>query len=431
MFLSCFAFLAHVFLFDTSLHPAPSSCVIASRPPARTTTLGPAPSEPRKYDLIVYGATGFTGTLVAKYLAATAPPSLKFALAGRSEAKLQALASSISSRSVPIVVADGGYAAALKSLALSATTVITTAGPYTLYGKPLLAACALAGTNYADLSGEFFFQKDMILEYDAAAAKSGAKIVIASGYDSVPFDLGTDFALSLLDARKCHWRGCEANTRSGCGGESASPASVALTKVTSVVTVCHGAASGGTIASAAQGLKDMYAGITSGSMTLADTQDPYMLVPEAKGFGLGCVAVDTEATGWGSLPRFDWTARVLGVPHFMAYINSRVVRRSQYLLRPARRLSYREGMSVWSLVDAMLWGAPYFWSEKDKLGPAQGEGPSPDMQLNGGFEVKIFAEERDAGGKQVGDLVEIKCVGAGDPGACTCCCCFCCVHCVF
>ena len=410
LFLSCFAFLVHVFIYDPSLHPEPSSCVVTGRPPAGT----PAPSEPRKYDLIVYGATGFTGTLVAKYLAATAPPSLKFALAGRSEAKLQALASSISSRSVPIVVADGDDAAALKSLALSATTVITTAGPYTLFGRPLLAACALAGTNYADLSGEFFFQKDMILEYDAAAAKSGAKIVVASGYDSVPFDLGTDFALSLLDARK---------------SSAASP--VALTKVTSVVTVCHGAASGGTIASAAQGLKDMYAGITSGSMTLADTQDPYMLVPEAMGFGHGCVAVDTEATGWGSLPRFDWTARVLGVPHFMAYINSRVIRRSQYLLRPERRLSYREGMSVWSLVDAMLWGAPYFWSEKDKLGPAQGEGPSPDMQLNGGFEVKIFAEERDAGGKQVGDLVEIKCMGAGDPGACTCCCCFRCVYCVF
>ena len=106
-------------------------------------------SEPRKYDLIVYGATGFTGTLVAKYLAAAV--SFKFALASRSEAKLQALASSIGFRSVPIVVADGGDAAALKSLALSATTVITTAGPYTLLGKPLLAACALAGTTYADL----------------------------------------------------------------------------------------------------------------------------------------------------------------------------------------------------------------------------------------------------------------------------------------
>jgi short subunit dehydrogenase-like uncharacterized protein len=154
LFLSCFAFLVHVLIYDPSLHPEPSSCVVTARPPAGT----PAPSEPRKYDLIVYGATGFTGTLVAKYLAATAPPSFKFAFAGRSEAKLQALASSISSRSVPIVVADGGDAAALKSLALSATTVITTAGPYTLFGRPLLAACALAGTNYADLSGEFFFQ---------------------------------------------------------------------------------------------------------------------------------------------------------------------------------------------------------------------------------------------------------------------------------
>jgi len=156
------------------------------------------------------------------------------------------------------------------------------------------------------------FVEQAIAEFDALAAKSGAKIVVASGYDSIPFDIGADIALAAL----------------GIDGGDAT-----LTTVSSVVTMCHGSASGGTVLSAWQGMKDMFNGIKEGTMTMAYASDPYILVPDSdfsrSSDEAHCVLVDQEATGFGSLPRFDKVFGAVSIPHFMAYVNSRVVRRSQ------------------------------------------------------------------------------------------------------
>jgi short subunit dehydrogenase-like uncharacterized protein len=144
--------------------------------------------------LCVYGATGFTGTLVASYLAAhpSLPNDFKWCIAGRSEAKLKKLRAELDKETASLatwrgsalpelVAADASSPESLASLASSAKVVLTTVGPYTLYGMPLVEACAVAGTHYADLSGEFFFQADAIKNFDAAAVSSGASIVVASG----------------------------------------------------------------------------------------------------------------------------------------------------------------------------------------------------------------------------------------------------------
>src|SRR5215831_6972107 len=157
----------------------------------------------REYDLVLFGATGFTGGLTADYLAANAPKGLRWALVGRNRAKLEAVAARLELASpeapVPALVeADAADAAALAKVAESTRVVITTVGPYALYGGPLVAACAAAGTDYVDLTGEPEFVDRTWLENDAAAKVSGARLVHCCGFDSVPHDLGAYFTLLQL-----------------------------------------------------------------------------------------------------------------------------------------------------------------------------------------------------------------------------------------
>jgi short subunit dehydrogenase-like uncharacterized protein len=157
----------------------------------------------REYDVVLFGATGFTGGLTADYLAANAPDGLCWALVGRNRTKLEAVAARIAAASpeapVPaLVVADAADAAALAGVATSTKVVITTVGPYALYGGPLVAACAVAGTDYVDLTGEPEFVDQMWLDNDAEARKSGARLVHCCGFDSVPHDLGAYFTVKQL-----------------------------------------------------------------------------------------------------------------------------------------------------------------------------------------------------------------------------------------
>ena len=142
----------------------------------------------RDYDLVVYGATGFTGRLVAEYLAGRGGPQ-RVALAGRSRWKLESVRDEIGV-DWPLLVADAADPKALLKVAKSTTAIVTTVGPYWKYGLPLVEACAKAGTHYADLAGEVLFMRESIDRYDAVAKKSGARIVHASGFDSIPSDLG-------------------------------------------------------------------------------------------------------------------------------------------------------------------------------------------------------------------------------------------------
>jgi short subunit dehydrogenase-like uncharacterized protein len=163
----------------------------------------PVASE-RQYDLALFGATGFTGGLTARYLATNGPADLRWALVGRNRGKLEAISSSLTGTlgaGVPapdLLVADAADAAALTKVAEAAKVVVTTVGPYALYGEPLVAACATAGTDYVDLTGEPEFVDRMWLGYHSRAKESGARLVHCCGFDSIPHDLGAYFTVKQL-----------------------------------------------------------------------------------------------------------------------------------------------------------------------------------------------------------------------------------------
>jgi short subunit dehydrogenase-like uncharacterized protein len=146
----------------------------------------------------VFGATGFTGALTAEYLAAHAGNGTRWALAGRNRAKLEAVRDRIGNGDIALLQADAGDEASMRELAASTKVVISTVGPYILYGEPLVAACVEAGTDYVDLTGEPEFVDRMWLEHHEQAERSGARIVHSCGFDSIPYDLGVLFTLDQL-----------------------------------------------------------------------------------------------------------------------------------------------------------------------------------------------------------------------------------------
>jgi short subunit dehydrogenase-like uncharacterized protein len=157
----------------------------------------------RAYDVVLFGATGFTGTLTAEYLARTVPAGFRWALAGRNRQKLVALRDRLATirpaaAELELLYADVTDAASLREVATSSRVVITTVGPYTHYGEPLVAACADAGTDYVDLCGEPEFVDTMYLRHDTRARQTGARLVHACGFDSIPHDLGALFTVRQL-----------------------------------------------------------------------------------------------------------------------------------------------------------------------------------------------------------------------------------------
>ena len=157
----------------------------------------------RAHDLVLYGATGFAGALTAEYLARHAPKGCRWALAGRNTAKLELLRDRLAQidpacAELPLLHADSSDPKALHALAAGTRVLATTVGPYLVHGEPLVAACAAAGTDYVDLTGEPEFIDRMYLRHHATARASGARLVHACGFDSVPPDLGVLFTVGLL-----------------------------------------------------------------------------------------------------------------------------------------------------------------------------------------------------------------------------------------
>ncbi|GHA32408.1 saccharopine dehydrogenase family protein [Streptomyces purpurascens] len=153
----------------------------------------------RPYDIVLFGATSFAGVLTAEYLAAHAPDGLRWAIAGRSAEKLERLRERLpDDAQVGVVRADVSDPASLRSLAEQARVVATTVGPYVMYGEELVAACADAGTDYLDLAGEPEFVDLMYVRHDARARETGARLVHAAGFDSIPHDLGVYFTVQQL-----------------------------------------------------------------------------------------------------------------------------------------------------------------------------------------------------------------------------------------
>lgn len=369
----------------TSLHPSEAFHVVPATSAASTLN-------ERTYDVVVFGATGFTGRLVAEYLGRVgASETLAWAIAGRSEKKLRALVASspsIMSNTPGLILADTTNPASLAALAAQAKVVLSTVGPYTLRGEPLVAACAQAGTHYVDLAGEFFWQRRMIDTYGPVAERTGAKLVFAGGYDSLPFDLG---ALRALMAYRERY------------GEDARPV-----EITSVVTQSRGLASGGTLDSMGAILGQLRAG----EETWEDFNDPYLLVP-----GASC-RPDAEVSGWGFHPHMY--GGFVGVQHFMAGINARVVRRSLALLG-VHDATYAEAMSVGALVDALAYVGKAMWAGDVALGdlrPAAGSGPPAAVMRTGRGSVSVFAtgSTRGEAGQSVATAVEVRVELEGDVG---------------
>ncbi|HLY47946.1 MAG TPA: saccharopine dehydrogenase NADP-binding domain-containing protein, partial [Solirubrobacteraceae bacterium] len=154
----------------------------------------------REHDVVLFGATGFTGALTAEYLSQHADPGTRWALAGRNREKLEAVRGRLGAGhgELPLIEADTTDAASMRRLAESTRVVITTVGPYINYGEPLVAACAAAGTDYVDLTGEPEFVDLMWLRHHAEAERTGARLVHSCGFDSIPYDLGAQFTVEQL-----------------------------------------------------------------------------------------------------------------------------------------------------------------------------------------------------------------------------------------
>ena len=249
-------------------------------------------------DLVVFGATGFTGRLVAEYLLARhgVGGALRWALAGRSLARLQAVRGELGApAALPLINTDASDAAALAGLAQQTRVVITTVGPYALHGSALVAACAAAGTDYVDLCGEPLWMADMIAHHHAAAQASGARIVFSCGFDSVPFDLGVLFLQT------------EANRRWGA------PAA----RVHGLVRTMKGSFSGGTAASLLTTLE----AIAHQPDLARAMADPFALTPGFSGPGQPDSA-DAQ---------FDPLAQAWTAPFVMSAINTKNVHRTNAL----------------------------------------------------------------------------------------------------
>lgn len=349
----------------------------------------------RDHDLVVFGATGFVGKLLAAYLAEHAPTGTRIALAGRSRARLEEVRAALpeTARAWPLLEADSGDPASLAAMAASTTALATTVGPYARYGMPVVEACAAAGTHYADLTGEVLFVRDAIDRVDDVAKRTGARIVHACGYDSIPSDLATMLLASRAAA-------------DGAGG---------LRDVRLVATL-RGGFSGGTVDSMRAQLEALQ-------------EDPSLRKVAGHPYGLSpdrAAEPDTrqprDAGPPARLPDGRWTA-----PFVMAPFNTRIVRRSNALQDWAygRGLSYSEVMGVGSglrgavtaagvtggLVGALA--AMSFSPTRgllDRVLPAPGTGPSEEVRRKGWFRMDVEA------GTGEGRRYRAVVAGAGDPG---------------
>lgn len=327
----------------------------------------------RDHDIVVYGATGFVGLLTAKYLAEHAPPDVRIALGGRSQAKLDQTRTELGV-DWPLVIADSRDRDAVAALAESARVIATTVGPYFKYGKPLVEACAAAGTHYADLTGEVLFMRWAIDAADAAARASGARIVHTCGFDSIPSDIGT---LLLHEA-----------ARAGGLGE--------LEETSLVVKDIRGGASGGTIDS----LRTAVDTVKKDPPSRRVLADPYALSPDR------AAEPDLGSERDSMKPLQDDRLGGWLAPFVMGSVNTRVVRRSNALQGHVYgpRFRYRElmltgggpiGLAKAAGVAGGIAGVfaglatPGARQLLDRVLPDPGEGPAESARERGFFNIDI------------------------------------------
>ena len=341
----------------------------------------------RQFDIVLYGASGFTGKLVAAYLN-EAHPDVTWAIAGRNRQKLDALRRELNRSELPIVIADSADPASLAAMAASTKTLISTVGPYAKFGTPVLEACAQEGTHYCDLTGEAQWMAEVYERIEPIAKASGARLVHCCGFDSIPSDLSVFFLQKQFKERF----GTYATHVTGRMGRAA------------------GGVSGGTVASlmyvAEQASKD--------PVIKERIMDPYALYPA--GLQKGLDGPDQAGIAWDD--NFEsWTG-----PFVMAAINTKVVRRSHALagLPYGADFGYDESQLCSSRAKAILSAgglgtvmAGTFFSPTrallKKLLPDPGEGPNKETRDRGFFEFWAHGSDGE-------NSLRVKVTGQRDPG---------------
>jgi short subunit dehydrogenase-like uncharacterized protein len=336
------------------------------------------PTTPREFDIIVYGATGYTGRLVAEYLV-TRPEAPKWAMAGRSLAKLEEVRDLVGAPAdTPLIVADAADPASLDAMCKRTKVVLTTVGPYQLYGNELVAACVANGTDYTDLCGEPAWMRTQIDAHDAAAKLTGARICFSAGFDSIPFDLGV-FAL-----------------QQHCTDHYGSPAP----RVKGRVRAMEGKFSGGTAAS----LKATMAAAAKDPAVIGYLVNPFSL---AGGF-------EGPPQPPANQPEYDESLGSWATNFIMAPINTKNVHRTNALLgHPYGTDFVYDEMMLTGPGDAGQQAAE-FVAKTPMIGtpndPKPGEGPTKEERDNGFYDVLFVAEY--PGGK----TAKLSVKGDRDPG---------------
>ena len=347
------------------------------------------------YDIIVFGATSFVGQIIARYLLDQygVGGAVKWAIAGRSETKLLALRSTLgeAARQLPFIVADAQSVDELKRLCRQTKAVLSTVGPYALYGEPLIKACVETGTDYCDLTGEVHWVKRMIERYETLARQTGARMVHCCGYDSIPSDIGVYFLQQ--QARQRFGQYCST--------------------VTMRVKAAKGGASGGTIASMLNLVKEA----ATDANLRKELANPYSICPPVdyprpRQKSINSAAYDVDAKAWMA-------------PFVMAGVNERVVQRSNASLQYHKNFMYNEAMLTGKgplgfMVAAAITGAVGAFMGAVAVSPLRrllqrflpkpGEGPSPEAQQTGFFVHHVY------GKTESGQTLKIIVSGDRDPG---------------
>ena len=352
----------------------------------------------KKYDLVIYGATSFVGQILTEYLYEHIglTRKVKWAIAGRSETKLKALRNSLGegASKLPILTADAADQAALDAMCQKSRVMISTVGPYMLYGELLVKACAENGNDYCDLTGEAYWIKLMIDKYAKAAKKSGARIVNCCGFDSIPSDLGVQF---LQQAGKQRYGSF-------------------FRQVKLRVKAMKGGASGGTIAS----MVEMIVAAKADPAVRSAMGNPYILCPDKHTYSNRQISVKG--------PVYDKDFGSWAAPFIMEAINARVVLRSNSLLKMAygKDFSYGEAMlsgsgikgrfaalgitlGLGAFAGGLIVNPIRNLMQKYVL-PKPGEGPSLQDQLNGYFDIRLHGQNKK------GQQLMVKVTGDRDPG---------------
>ncbi|GAC1626484.1 MAG: saccharopine dehydrogenase NADP-binding domain-containing protein [Nevskia sp.] len=351
------------------------------------------------HQIVVFGATSFVGQILTRHLHARhgVGGSLNWAIAGRSKAKLEELRASLGAgaAALPLLLADAADETALAALCRSTRVIVSTVGPYALFGSPLVKVCAETGTDYCDLTGEVQWIHRMIAAHEATAKKTGARIVHCCGFDSIPSDLGVHFLQRESQAR--------------FGAPS--------TRVKLRIKALRGGVSGGTVASLMNVLREAAKDPALRKLI----GNPYAIAPE---FGGARPKRQPDVR----LPEYDADARSWLAPFVMAAINTRIVHRSNALSGGAYGAGFLydeatmmgagfKGRLAATALSAGLGGfvvaaalPPSRWLLEKYVVPKPGEGPSPAAQDKGFFDLRFF------GRTESGETLRTKLTGDRDPG---------------